>query len=271
MSLRDREVTLAERVAPVTTKARVLILDIERAQGKAEVPFWDLGDLKDRRIHPDHVVEWPRTICAAWRWYGQKRTHFTAEWLDGGREAMLRACWDAYHRADIVVGHNIVGFDTKKLKSEWWLLGLKPPSPWRSVDTLKVARREFGLESNTLNALCVRLGIQGKTDRYSVDLANRALAGVKTAQAQLRRYNMGDIDATEGLYEALRGWDGTHPHLGLYDDQERSCSQCGSTDLEADGLTRTALTTYGQYHCRNCGAWSRNNFKRGLTTMRAAR
>ena len=63
---------------------RILTFDIERIPGVAKVQhrgltiegeFWDLGGWKHtigRRIHADDVLEWPRTICAAGRWYGQK-------------------------------------------------------------------------------------------------------------------------------------------------------------------------------------------------------
>src|SRR5699024_6090823 len=63
---------------------RVVTLDIERIPGRARVKhrgltiegeFWDLNGWKHtigRRIHPDDVTEWPRTICAAWRWYGEE-------------------------------------------------------------------------------------------------------------------------------------------------------------------------------------------------------
>ena len=66
------------RIAP-TVNARVVTLDIERIPGRARVKhrgltiegeFWDLSGWKHtigRRIHADDVLEWPRTICAAWK------------------------------------------------------------------------------------------------------------------------------------------------------------------------------------------------------------
>ena len=74
------------RIAPTVT-ARVVTLDIERIPGRARVKhrgltiegeFWDLNGWKHtigRRIHADDVLEWPRTICAAWRWYGEDEVH----------------------------------------------------------------------------------------------------------------------------------------------------------------------------------------------------
>lgn len=232
----------------------VLILDIERMKGQALIEFWDLGDYKNRRIHADTVTQWPRTICAAWNWYGKPKVEFAAEW-DHGREPMLKAIWDAYDRAQIVVGHNIDGFDTKKLKSEWRDMGLPAPSPFKSIDTLKIARREFGDESRTLDALCQRMGIQAKTDRYDVEVARAALAGDKKAQRQIKAYNCGDIAATSGLYDAIRPWHSSHPHsvIGTADDR-LTCNACWGDRIEPNGYKLANQILYRLYRCRDCQA-----------------
>lgn len=270
--------------------AKILTLDIERVPGRARIQhrgltvegdFWDLSGWKykiGRRIHADEVIEWPRSICAAWRWRGTRTIHFAAEWDEGGRHGFLEAIWNAYDQADIVRGHNVKGFDTKKLKGEWWLMGLKPPSPYKTVDTLTIARREFGLESNTLDALLKRLGMPGKTDRYDAEVAKAACAGDVKAQRKIARYNKGDITASEALCDSLLGWDGTHPHLGLWNGQERSCNQCGGTELtplgnegQSDGLVRAVTNSYAGYRCDGCGGLLRMNHRRGIVTVRAAR
>lgn len=261
----------AERKRIVPSTANILVLDIERAQGWARIPFWDLGDYKARRIHADHVEEWPRTICAAWRWYGQKRVEFAAEWEPGGRQTMLEATWAAYNKADIVVGHNLVGFDTKKLKGEWTLAGLPRPLPWQSVDTLKVARAEFGFESNTLDSLCKRFGVVSKTDRYDPKVAEAALAGDTKAQRRLKKYNMGDIEATEMFFDALRGNIPNHPHIGSVSDDKR-CNQCGSGDLELQATTYRAIQIdYALYRCNNCAGLVRGGWHSRAAITRGAR
>ena len=90
------------RIAPTVT-ARVVTLDIERIPGRVrtlhrgftiEGDVWDLNALKDltrRRIHADDMIAWPRTICAAWKWYDQPDTVFAAEWEVGGYDGFMRA------------------------------------------------------------------------------------------------------------------------------------------------------------------------------------
>lgn len=234
--------------------SNVVTFDIERMKGRAEVEFWDLGDFKNRRIHADMVVEWPRTICLAWRWYGTKRVEFASEWGDG-REAMLLRAWEMFDRADVMYGHNIDGFDVKKLNSEWALMGLNPPAPFKTVDTLKVARARFGYESNTLDALCKRLGIVAKTDRYDVEVARAALAGDVKAQRKLKAYNTGDIAASEALVDTLRAWISNHPHDKHGTSNDRlTCNACWGDNLERNGTRLANQITYTMWQCRDCGA-----------------
>lgn len=255
----------------VRKDVKIAVLDIERMKGRAEIEFWDLGDFKNRRIHADDVQEWPRTICVAWKWYDRKAVDFAAEWEDGGPEAMLRRAWDVYDTADIVVGHNLQNFDSKKLQGGWKLLGLPKPSPFKTVDTLKVARTELGFESNTLDALCKRLGIPAKTDKYDVEVARRACAGDVLAQRKLKAYNVGDIHATQALYDALRGWMPSHPHIGTLDEAEERCNQCGGTNLEKVGTYLAIQIRYVGYRCLDCGANLRGAAHSRAANVRGAR
>lgn len=265
--------TLAHRVQAGAKIAgqNVLILDIERMKGQAHVEFWDMGDFKNRRLHADTVVEWPRTICAAWQWYGEKKVEFASEW-DDGIDVMHARIWDAYDRAHLIVGHNLAGFDSKKLKTTWRDMGLNPPSPWKTFDTLQVARREFGDESKTLDALCKRMGIVSKTDRYDVEIARAALDGDKPAQKKLKAYNVGDIHASRALYDVLRPWSPSHPHnvIGTATDRP-TCNSCWSDDLEPNGVKLAQQIVYRLYRCRSCGANVQGTMHSRAAVTRGAR
>ena len=89
------------RIAKNVT-ARVVTLDIERIPGRHSTlhreqtitgPFWDLNQIKGwaKRIHPDNVISWPRTICAAWKFYDEDEVFFAAEWEVGGYDGFMRA------------------------------------------------------------------------------------------------------------------------------------------------------------------------------------
>ena len=249
--------SLTERLeaAPMLKGHSIITLDIERFKGKCELEFWSLADFKNRRIPAEALIEWPRTICVAWRVYGTKRVEFVAEWQEGGREAMLLAAWEAYDHADIVVGHNLAAFDTKHLNAEWRDMGLAPPSPFKTVDTLKEARKHFGDESKQLRSLTQRLGIPTKTDKYDIEVARAALAGDVKMQRKLANYNKGDIAASEALYDRLRGWMPTHPHAKSGNALDViSCNQCNGRNLDRNGIKLAQQITYLLYRCTDCGA-----------------
>ena len=263
-------------LAKVTKKAakrnRILVADIERIPGEVVHQFWDLGDMKNRRFHPDEVRSWPRTICWSAAWYDRpKKIMQAAEWEVGGADAMLRKIWDLYDEADIVVGHNIRSFDDKHLKGAWLEMGLPSPRPWQTVDTLSIARREFGFESKTLDALCKRLGVAAKTDAYDKKVAEAAIAGDVEAQQRLLAYNAGDITATIGLYDRLRPYIKGHPHLGLGIGEDRACPNCGGTKFVKIDNVRTTQTVYAAMRCSNCQSVVRNSHMRERATTRAAR
>lgn len=259
MSLQDTLDTIMAGKAPkprLRKPVNVLTLDLERLPGEAAVPFWGLGDYKGRRIHADHVTAWPRTILVAWKWYGTATVEHASEW-DDGTEQMLLKVWEAYDRADLVYGHNVQAFDTKHLNTAWRDLGLPPPSPFKTLDTYSEARRTFGDESKTLAALTQRLGITTKNDRYSVDVARAACAGVKTAQRRITRYCKGDVTASESFVDRLRGWLPMHPHsmLGTAGEFDApTCNQCWGDNLIPNGVRQATVLTYPLYRCGDCGA-----------------
>ena len=281
MSLVERE--QAHRIVADKPPA-ILTVDIERVPGRFRIEgyrgsldiegdFWDLGQYRRmlyRRIDPDEVLEWPRTVCLAWRWYGNKRVEFAAEWQPAGFEGMLRKAWELFDRADWTVGHNVHRFDEANLRAEWMTLGLTPPSDVKPVDTLKAVRATGRFESNKLDALLTRFGLAGKTDKYSVKLARAAVGGDRAAQRQLRAYNCGDIEASELLYDFIRPWIKNHPHIGLYTGDEDGCGHCGGT-LEPSGWAYTAVTAYARYRCTHCGAWYRRTHIKAHTATRPAR
>ena len=271
------------RIAPTVT-ARVVTLDIERIPGRHSTwhrgqtitgPFWDLNEIKawtGKRIHADDVKEWPRTICAAWKWYDQADVEFAAEWEVGGYDGFMRAVWDVFNDADLIIGHNADRFDARHLMGGWAEMGLPAPSPYKVIDTLKIARASFAYESNTLDALNKRLGIDAKTDKYDARIARAAVNGDKEAQGVLRSYNMGDITASEALFDRLRPFAKGIPHLGMWSDDELACPSCGTTMTATGKTVHANIQRYEHLHCPNCGSHARGTARlKNPTRTRSAR
>jgi DNA-directed RNA polymerase subunit RPC12/RpoP len=278
----NRLANVAPRIAK-TVNIKAVTLDIERIPGRAKVQhrgltiegdFWDLNGWKHtigRRIHADDVLEWPRTICAAWKFYDEDEVHFAAEWEVGGYDGMMQRLWDVLDSCDALIGHNALAFDGKHLLGGFAEMGLAAPSPYKTIDTLKIARTSFAYESRTLDALAKRLGVDAKTDKYDVATAKAAVGGDKAAQEKLASYNRGDIIASEALYDRLRPYAKGLPHMGMWTDEPTACPNCG-TAMTATGKTiHTLVQQYDGYACPSCGTHGRGTTKlKSPTRTRAA-
>ena len=189
---------------------------------------------------------------------------FAAEWEVGGYDGFMRAVWEVFDQADIIIGHNADRFDARHLMGGWAEMGLPAPSPYKVVDTLKIARGTFAYESNTLDALNKRLGIDAKTDKYDVKIARAAVNGDKEAQSILESYNRGDIVASEALFDRLRPYARNIPHLGMWTDDALACPSCGHSMTATGKTVHANVQRYEHLTCPNCGSHAR-----GTTTLKS--
>ena len=143
------------------------------------------------------------------------------------------------------------------------MLGLPAPSPFKIIDTLKVARSAFSMPSNTLDSLAKRLGVESKSDKYDVRVAQAAVNGDREAQARIEDYNRGDIVASEALFDRLRPYARNIPHLGMWTDDEMACPSCGHSMTATGKTVHANVQRYEHLHCPNCGAHAR-----GTTTLK---
>ena len=176
---------------------------------------------------------------------------------------VVESLWKWLDKADIVIAQNGDEFDLKKINARFAIHGLKPPSPYKTIDTLKQARRYFGFTSNKLGDLAKYLGIrEGKLDT-TFGLWRGCMAGDPKSWATMERYNRRDVEILEAVYNRLKPWDTYHPVVGAYKD-ETVCSRCGSNDIQSRGLYVAKTITYRRFHCQSCGGWMRS-YKREMS------
>ena len=242
---------------------RILTIDIERLAGLARA--WEP---KTRFIAAANFVREPRTICYAFRWYGERKVQFDAEWLDGGHEGMTRRVHALYDQADIVYTYNGIRFDNKHLQGDWLKIGLVKPKPWKDVDLYPVTS-QFGYLSRSLDYTTRALGRPGKQLHYNHELAEAAVAGDEASRKELAKYNKGDVELTEWLADRLRPWIKGHPFPRSLGD-EHQCPYCGSADLASKGRTRAVVLEYALYQCKRCNGWVRGGWEARAANTRAA-
>lgn len=171
---------------------------------------------------------------------------------------MMQDLWNLLDEADIVIAHNATKFDVKKANARFVMNGMKPPSPYKVVDTLTIARSKFKFTSNRLNDLGQYLKVGKKVDTGGFQLWIDCMAGKKSAWNKMVKYCKQDVVLLEKVYLILRPFHGTHPNMGVYvDDDNKHCPKCSSTKLQKRGRMYTGAGEYQRYQCKCCGGWSR--------------
>lgn len=251
---------LTEMRAGVRNK--ILILDVERLPGITKQYWWDRGDLKQRYIHYETVERSPRTTIVCAKWYDQADVIELCEWDPGGRKRFLKNVHKLMSQADIIVGHNLDNADVPWLAGDLFIEANLPPlPPFKTVDTLKVLRRQFksGAPFKSLDAFCRIVGIDAKTDRYDREAMERAVFQ-KSAEdrARLVAYCVGDVLASQALYDFLRPYISNHPALFVDGkDKMTVCHRCGHDTEPIPRRFVANVLTYSMRRCTECGGYSR--------------
>lgn len=203
------------------------------------------------------VEDWSILTYAA-RFLGEDYTYYDTAKGKKTDEECLQTLWTLLDEADVVVAHNGERFDVPKINARFLKYGLTPPSPYKQIDTLKVAKRNFRLTSNRLDYIAKFLGFEGKMETGGMELWIDCMNGVAAAWDKMLDYNIKDVDILEWVYMELRPWIHNHPNVALYDDDETPrCPACGSVHIHYRGYAYTPVGKYQRYVCTDCGKWGR--------------
>lgn len=238
----------------MSSKPKILVFDIET--------FPHIGFTWGK--YEQNVIRFKQETCIA---------SFVAKWLDGpiiskglpdyagyrpgsyDDKKLVKDLWSLLDEADIVVAHNGMDFDVKVCRARFLFHGLRPPSPFRVVDTKRVAKRVARFSSNKLDDLASHLGLGSKI-KTDFDLWLGCINGDKSSWDKMLKYNRHDVILLEKLYKTLLPWANTHPNLTLFGDVD--CPKCGSKHVVCRGTTTLTSGQYQRYQCQECGGWSRS-------------
>jgi len=203
-------------------------------------------------------------LSFAAKWLGEKDIYY--EDLSNQHEKdMLLVLARLLDSADIVVAHNGDGFDLPHVQGRFLLHGIQPPSPYKQVDTVKVARKEFNFPSNSLEYLSIVLDLKNKKGGHKkfpgFELWLGVLRNDPEAWAEMKEYNVLDIIVLEQLYIKMLPFMRFHPNVAIYsDDEEAACPKCGSHHIHYRGYAHTNVGRYHRFQCNDCGGWGRSRY-----------
>lgn len=238
--------------------AKVLILDIETAPNLAYV--WRIWK---ENVGLNQLMERSYIMSFSAKWLGDDKVLYK-ENRHGNDKELVADLLLLLSSADIVVAHNADKFDLPTINARAIEHGLMPPAPYKVVDTLKVAKREFRFISNKLEHLADVLGCAPKLKHAKFPgfmLWYQCLKQNDEAWKEMKEYNIQDVIALEEVYLKLRPWMKNHPNVGVLDEPEGTvCPKCGSKHIHFRGYVTTNVSKFRRYRCMDCGGWGRLRF-----------
>lgn len=168
---------------------------------------------------------------------------------------LVEKLWKLFDEADILIAHNGDQFDVKKANARFAYYNMPPPSPYRTIDTLKVAKAKFNFTSNKLDDLGKYLGYGRKLAHTGFHLWQACMKGDRKAWKKMIQYNKRDVQLLEKIYLHFRPWISNHANLGAY--TKDVCPKCGSKKLWSKGYLRFNTSMYKKYICGDCKGYSR--------------
>lgn len=237
-----------------------LFLDIETAPNLS----WIWGKWEQNAL--GNKLDW-YVMSYAYRWEHETEVKVRALTDFAGYDrhpnsdkALIKTLWPLLDKADIVVAHNGDKFDLKKINTRFVIHGLRPPTPYKTVDTLKVARNYFAFDSNKLDDLGHYLHIGRKLPHTGFHMWERCMAKDREAWEKMKQYNVHDVELLSAVYYKLQPWDKKHPAVNL--GQRDTCPKCGSDQVQRRGFNFTLLSKAQRYNCQACHGWFAGASKR---------
>jgi len=283
---------LLEQGASIREAARVVL---DRSSKESTIRYWVANGLLGEVTIPKKKnmprillmdIELSPTILCGWQLFNQNfglnqiknewfLLSYSAKWF-GEEEVfyedmqgivhteddthLLDSMWKLFDEADIVIGQNSKSFDTKKLNARWVMNGYKPPSPYKQIDTLDIAKRNFSFTSRKLEWMTDKMCENKKLTHgkfAGFELWKQCLLDNPEAWLEMRDYNRMDVISLEELYIKFAAWDNKHVNFNLYNEEAEHVCRCGSHRVVEHGFAYTGVSKFQQYRCLDCGAHTR--------------
>ena len=231
------------------TGPKVLLLDVETAP--LLVYCWGIWDqnIGLNQIESDwHLLSWSA------KWLGDSDDKVMYEDQRNARDiendkVILKKLWKLLNEADIIITQNGKSFDEKKINARFILNGMGPPSPFKHIDTKRIASKKFAFTSNKLEYMTKKLCKKKKLSHKKFpgfELWRECLKGNMEAWEEMRIYNIMDVLSLEELYTKLIPWDKTISFAVYSDEEEMKCN-CGNKKLQKRVFNYSNIGKFQRY------------------------
>lgn len=182
---------------------KVLILDIETRSLTVKT-----FGLRDQNIGLEQVVDDGGILCWSAKWLGSNKVFFEeTKGVKSKEKVILKKLKKLMDEADIIMGQNSQSFDVPVVMGLFLYYGLiDEVREFKQIDTLRMSKSKYKFLSHKLqymsNKLCeVKKQTHAKFPGMSLWMEYEAKNPL--AFAEMKKYNMADVEATEELFLKL--------------------------------------------------------------------
>lgn len=202
-------------------------------------------------IGHENIVKERAIICICYKWSGNKKV-YSLQW-DSKQDdkKMLQDFLEVANQADELVGHNGDAFDLKWIRTRCYFHNIPMMPNFKTIDTLKEARKGFRFNSNRLDYISKFGGAEGKIST-SFDLWKKiTLYNDKKSLNYMVKYCKKDVLELENVFNKMNQYilpkTSIANHIG-------ECPECGGIDMKYNGRKVSAkLGVAIQLQCKECG------------------
>lgn len=235
---------------------KILLLDIETLP--CTVFVWGLYK---QRISHENLINDQSIVCWSAKWlYGSEvlsdcMTSEETKTRDDKR--IMQSMWRLLEDSDVIIAHNGVKFDLRKINARFLYHKIAPPSPYQVVDTLKASQKAFGTTSHKLDYLGKYLLNKGKIET-DFGLWRKCYSGDQESLDYMVAYNKEDVILLEEVYLEMLPYIKPHPNYAILSEaQEPCCVYCGHGEFDDAGYYVTAAGRYASKRCKKCSGLMR--------------
>lgn len=269
---------------------KILVIDIETAP---MISFhWGLWD---QNIGLEQqITDWFIFAFAA-KWVGSKEVIYmdqrsiqtgqnilsNAQKLSNDKK-MVKKIAALLDEADIVLGQNSKGFDTKKIntrikfhnsRAKSKAARIEIPSSYKHIDTMLLNKKHFSDTSNKLEYMSKTYNSKYKKldhkEYPGFKMWRAVMEGDRKVWGVVEEYNKFDVLSTEEYWQGIKAWDNSI-NFNVYREEEDTVCTCGSRNFKFNGHSYTSVGKYRRYKCKDCGSELKSRFSELTKEKRAS-
>jgi len=218
--------------------------------------FWRAG--YKQRIGPEQIIHERKVICISYKWEGEDKVH-NLRWDENQDDKkMLKAFIKIMNKADEIIAHNGDKFDIKWLRTRCFYHRISMFPSYKSLDTLKAARKYFNFNSNKLDYIAKFAKVGEKMETGGLQLwIDVILHKDPEALQKMVDYCDQDVIVLESVFNELNNYIENKTNYAIRAGAEKfCCPECASCNSK---VSTTNVTTKGVVSkvmkCKDCGKY----------------